>query len=182
MGTRSITGPRCCRRPSTRTTRVGFVWARQPGLRVTYTASPLLTFGISAEQAQTLTPSCSASTGGYCAINYLAGATGTLIRPLQRRGCAPGSGSVGGSSTITTSPTTYDNAPVTTYSYNEAPGPAGQGLIRPQECARRGVRHRARVFRNRDVPECKPADGQGGQTPCSPQAPALTTTRPWAAA
>ncbi len=56
---------------------VGFVWLRQPSFRVTYRFSPAITAGISAEEEQTLTPSCSASTGGYCAVNYLIGQSGT---------------------------------------------------------------------------------------------------------
>lgn len=57
--------------------QIGFIWMRQPGIRATYTFSPTLTAGISAEASQTLTPACSASTGGYCAINYLVGQSGT---------------------------------------------------------------------------------------------------------
>lgn len=85
--------------------QIGFVWLRQPGFRVTYTASPMLTFGIAAEAAQTLAPSCTASTGGFCAINYLAGAPGTG-GGLYNGGGTPGAASSGA---------------LTTYSYNLAP-------------------------------------------------------------
>jgi hypothetical protein len=57
---------------------VGFVWMRQPSLRVTYKLSPMITAGVSAEAAQTLTPSCSASSSSEpCAVNYLVGQSGT---------------------------------------------------------------------------------------------------------
>jgi hypothetical protein len=57
---------------------VGFVWTRQPSIRVTYKLSPMLTFGVSAEAAQTLTPACSASSSAEpCAVNYLVGQSGT---------------------------------------------------------------------------------------------------------
>ena len=56
---------------------VGFVWERQPGLRVSYRFSPMVTVGVSAEGAQTLTPSCTASAGATCATNYVVGQSGT---------------------------------------------------------------------------------------------------------
>jgi hypothetical protein len=57
---------------------VGFVWTRQPSIRVTYKLSPMLTFGVAAEAAQTLTPACSASSSTEpCAVNYLVGQSGT---------------------------------------------------------------------------------------------------------
>ena len=52
---------------------VGFVWARQPGFMVTRSLPRHLTAGVSLEQAQTLAPGCSASTGGICPVNYLFG-------------------------------------------------------------------------------------------------------------
>jgi hypothetical protein len=55
---------------------VGFVWLRQPSIRLTYKMSPMLTAGVSAEAEQTLTPSCSAAQGGICPINYLVGQSG----------------------------------------------------------------------------------------------------------
>ena len=84
----------------------GFVWERQPGFRVVKIFSPALSVGVSAEQAQTLTPTCSAAgTGAACPVNYLIGATGT------GGGLYNGAGAPGGTS----------SAPLTTYSYNLAP-------------------------------------------------------------
>ena len=58
--------------------QVGYIWARQAGLRATYTFSPMVTVGVSAEAAQTLTPACSASSSAFpCAENYLEGQSGT---------------------------------------------------------------------------------------------------------
>jgi hypothetical protein len=65
---------------------VGFVWARQPGMRVTKNFANAFTVGISAEQAQTLTPSCQASgtvpgsnpaVAIACPVNYTIGTNGT---------------------------------------------------------------------------------------------------------
>ncbi len=69
---------------------VGFVWARQPGFRVTKDFGDKVWLGISAEQAQTLTPSCVSSatttttTAGVtttaaqaCPSNYVLGSVGT---------------------------------------------------------------------------------------------------------
>ncbi len=69
---------------------VGFVWARQPGFRVTQDFKDKLWVGLSVEQAQTLTPSCastatvSTTTGGVttttavpCPTNYVVGNIGT---------------------------------------------------------------------------------------------------------
>jgi len=56
----------------------GFVWARQFGFRVVKDFSKNLAFGISAEGAQTLIPTCQAAGGtAACPKNYLIGQTGT---------------------------------------------------------------------------------------------------------
>lgn len=86
--------------------QTGFVWERQPGFRVVKIFNPLLSVGIAAEGAQTLTPSCStAGSGAACPVNYLIGATGT------GGGLYNGAGAPGATS----------SAPLTTYSYNLAP-------------------------------------------------------------
>ncbi len=69
---------------------VGFVWARQPGLRVTQKFGDNAALGISVEQAQTLTPSClstattpvttagvTTQTAVPCPTNYVLGEVGT---------------------------------------------------------------------------------------------------------
>jgi hypothetical protein len=84
----------------------GFIWERQPGFRVVKIFSPALSLGLSAEQAQTLAPTCNAAgTGAACPVNFLIGATGT------NGGLYNGAGAPGATS----------SAPVTTYSYNVAP-------------------------------------------------------------
>ena len=62
---------------------VGFVWARQPGFRVTKSFNDKLWLGMSVESSQTITPSC-ASTGNVagttaaaCPTNYVVGSVGT---------------------------------------------------------------------------------------------------------
>jgi hypothetical protein len=84
----------------------GFSWERQPGFRVVRIFNPQWSLGLSAEQAQTLAPTCSsAGTGASCPVNYLIGAAGT------NGGLYNGAGQPGATS----------SAPVTTYSYNVAP-------------------------------------------------------------
>ena len=69
---------------------VGFVWERQPGLRVTQKFGDNAALGVSVEQAQTLTPSCASTatvtttTAGVttttavpCPTNYVVGEVGT---------------------------------------------------------------------------------------------------------
>jgi hypothetical protein len=69
---------------------VGFVWERQPGLRITKDFGNKLWLGVSAEQSQTLNPSCvstattSTTTAGVttttsvgCPSNYVIGSVGT---------------------------------------------------------------------------------------------------------
>ncbi len=69
---------------------VGFVWSRQPGMRVTQKFSDNLAVGFSVEQAQTLTPTCQSTattpvtTAGVttqtavpCPTNYVLGNVGT---------------------------------------------------------------------------------------------------------
>ncbi len=62
---------------------VGFVWSRQPGFRVTKNFNNMFTVGLSAEQAQTLAPSCAATgtLGGTvaaaCPTNYTIGTNGS---------------------------------------------------------------------------------------------------------
>ena len=136
----------------------GFVFARQPALRVAYKASPMFSGAFSIEQAQTLAPGCSASTGGFCAINYLAGATGTGSGLYNGAG-APGVVSVGGSTTITTAPTDAFNAPVTTYSYNLAPDMMAK-LAADSKYAHAEIFGVARVFRNRIYPNESPQTGK----------------------
>jgi hypothetical protein len=114
------------------------------------------------EQAQTLAPGCSASTGGYCPINYLAGATGTNGGLYNGAG-APGGTSTGGT-TITTDPTTLPtvdafNAPVTTYAYNAAPDMIAKVALDPK-FAHLELWGIARVFRNRIYPN---ENGQTGK-------------------
>ncbi len=138
----------------------GFSWERQPGFRLTYKINPFASAAISVEQAQTLAPGCSASTGGYCPINYLAGATGTNGGLYNGAG-APGGTSTGGT-TITTDPTTLPtvdafNAPVTTYAYNAAPDMIAKVALDPK-FAHIELWGIARVFRNRIYPN------ESGQT------------------
>jgi hypothetical protein len=86
----------------------GFVWSRQYGARVVKNFQNGLWAGISVENAQTLTPSCQASTGGACPTNYLIGSAGNG-GGLYNGGGAPGA--PGGSS----------SSPLATYSFNLAP-------------------------------------------------------------
>jgi hypothetical protein len=123
--------------------QVGFVWARQPGLRVTYTMSPMITLGISAEQAQTLTPSCTASTGGYCPVNYLEGAPGTG-GGLYNGGGTPGVSSSGA---------------LTTYAYNLAPDLLAKISLDPK-FAHIELFGIERAFRNRIYPNENPQTGK----------------------
>jgi hypothetical protein len=84
----------------------GFNWERQPGFRVVRIINPHWSLGVAAEQAQTLSPTCSsAGTGASCPVNYLIGAPGT------NGGLYNGAGQPGATS----------SAPVTTYAYNLAP-------------------------------------------------------------
>ena len=135
---------------------VGYVWARQPTIRFAYKASPMASAAFSIEQAQTLAPGCSASTGGFCPVNYLAGAVGASGGLYNSAG-APGVVSVGGSTGITTAPTDAFNAPVTTYAYNLAPDMVAKLALDPKfaHIELFGV---ARVFRNRIYPN------ESGQT------------------
>ncbi len=136
--------------------QLGFNWERQPGFRATYKISPMAVAGISVEQAQTLAPGCSASTGGFCPINYLAGAVGTSGGLYNSAG-APGVTSVGGSTTITTAPTDAFNAPVTTYAYNLAPDMVAKVALDPK-FAHVELWGLARFFRDRIYPN------ESGQT------------------
>ncbi len=137
---------------------VGYVWARQPAIRFVYKAGPAMSAGFSLEQAQTLAPGCSASSGGYCPINYLAGAVGTSAGLYNSAG-APGVVSVGGSTGITTTPTDAFNAPVTTYAYNLSPDMIGK-IALDSKLAHVELFGIARVFRNRIYPN---QNGQTGQ-------------------
>jgi hypothetical protein len=84
----------------------GFTWERQPGFRVVKIFNPQVSVGVSAEQAQTLAPICTAAGGtAACPVNYLIGAPGA------NGGLYNGAGQPGATS----------SAPVTTYSYNLAP-------------------------------------------------------------
>ena len=123
--------------------QVGFVWARQPGVRVTYTMSPMITLGVSAEQAQNLAPSCSASTGGYCPLNYLLGAPGTG-GGLYNGGGTPGAASSGA---------------LTTYSYNLAPDLIAKISLDPK-FAHLEVFGIERNFRDRVYPNENPQTGK----------------------
>jgi hypothetical protein len=89
---------------------VGFVWARQPGFRVVKSFNNKFWVAASAEQAQTLSPSCTGenfagSAAIACPSNYILGAPGT------GGGLYNGGGQPGGSS----------SAPLTGYTYNLAP-------------------------------------------------------------
>ena len=84
----------------------GFTWERQPGFRVVRIFNPEWSLGLSAEQAQTLAPTCTAAGGtAACPVNYLLG------QPGANGGLYNGAGQPGATS----------SAPVTTYSYNYAP-------------------------------------------------------------
>ena len=84
----------------------GYSWERQPGFRVVKIFNPQVSLGLSAEQAQTLAPFCTAAgTGAACPVNYLLGAQGA------NGGLYNGAGQPGATS----------SAPVTTYSFNYAP-------------------------------------------------------------
>jgi hypothetical protein len=84
----------------------GFVWERQYGFRVVkaFDANKLF-LGISAENPQTLAPTCTASTGGACPTNYFIGSAGTN-GGLYNGGGAPGATS---------------SANLANYSFNLAP-------------------------------------------------------------
>jgi hypothetical protein len=138
--------------------QVGFVWARQPGFRVTYRLSPVTSFGISAEQAQTLTPSCTASAGGFCAVNYLTGAPGTG-GGLYNGGGVPAAGAVGGTPGITTASATYADGALATYSYNEAPDLLAKVSFDPKN-AHIELFGIARTFRDRVYPNVSPQTGK----------------------
>jgi TolA-binding protein len=111
---------------------VGFVWLRQPSIRLTYKLSPMITFGASAEAEQTLTPSCSATGTSACAVNYLEGQSGT-----------------GGG--------LYNST--TTYSYNLAPALLAKIAFDPKmgHFELFGIE---RNFRDRVYPNVNPATGK----------------------
>jgi hypothetical protein len=90
--------------------QVGYVWERQPGFRVVKNFNDKFWIGASAEQAQTLSPSCTGenfagSASISCPSNYILGAPGTG-GGLYNGGGQPGTGS---------------SAPLTGYTYNLAP-------------------------------------------------------------
>ncbi|WP_446742174.1 hypothetical protein [Silvibacterium acidisoli] len=122
----------------------GFVWARQYGFRVTKNFANKFWFGVSAENAQTLAPSCAASTGGSCPTNYFIGSAGTN-GGLYNGGGAPGATSSGN---------------LASYSFNLAPDMIAKVVAEP------GWGHYevfgiARFFRNRIYPN------DSGATPSS---------------
>lgn len=118
---------------------VGFVWLRQPSVRVTYKMSPTLTAGISAEAEQTLTPSCSSSGGGVCPVNYLEGQSGT-----------------GGG--------LYNST--TTYSYNLAPALIAKAAFDPK-MGHFEIFAIERNFRDRVYPNENPSTGKTVDTALS---------------
>lgn len=117
---------------------VGFVWARQYGARVVKNFHNGLWAGISVENAQTLTPSCSASTGGSCPTNYLIGSTGT------------GGGLYNGAGG--TSATGGATAPLATYSYNLAPDLLAKVVYEKPGLGHYEIFGISRFFRNRIYP------------------------------
>src|SRR5579883_171253 len=116
---------------------VGFVWARQYGARVVKSFfEKQFWAGISVENAQTLTPSCQASTGGSCPVNYLIGQAGNG-GGLYNGGGAPGASS---------------SSPLTTYSYNLAPDLLAKVVFEPKGWGHYELFGVARFFRNRVYP------------------------------
>ena len=83
----------------------GFVWARQYGFRVVKDWNNKFWAGVSAENAETLAPSCASSTGGTCPTNYFIGSAGAN-GGLYNGGGAPGATS---------------SANLANYSFNVAP-------------------------------------------------------------
>lgn len=109
----------------------GFVWNRQYGFRATKKLGNTFWLGASVENAQTLSPSCSAvGTGAACPSNYVVGASGT-----------------GGG--------LYNST--TTYSYNLAPDVIAKLAVQPA-WGHFEVFGIGRFFRDRVYPN---ADGSG---------------------
>jgi hypothetical protein len=125
----------------------GFVWARQYGARAVLNFDKKLWLGVSAENAQTLAPSCSASAGGACPTNYFLGSAGA------GGGLYNGAGAPGATS----------SANLANYSFNLAPDMLAKIVVEP------GWGHYeifgiARFFRNRIYPL------DSGKTPTSADA------------
>lgn len=123
----------------------GFVWARQYGFRVVKNFSNTFWFGVSAENAQTLAPSCAASTGGSCPTNYLIGQAGNSGGLYNGAG-APGATSSGN---------------LASYSYNLAPDLIAKVAFEPKGWGHYEVFGIARFFRDRVYPN------DSGSTPSS---------------
>jgi hypothetical protein len=124
---------------------VGFVWERQYGFRVTKKWGNDFWLGVSAENAQTLAPSCSAAGGtAACPKNYLYGATGTG-GGLYNGGGAPGATS---------------SAPLTVYAYNLAPDLIAKLALQPA-WGHFEVFGVARFFRDRVYPNANAGDTTG---------------------
>ena len=144
--------------------QVGFVWARQPGFRATYRISPRTVFGISAEQAQLLAPSCTASAGGFCAVNYLAGQSGNSGGLYNGAGVPAGT-STGGQTinvvngTVTLPTTDVVDGALANYSYNVAPDLLAKVAIdlKNTHIEAFGIE---REFRNRVYPNVNPQTGR----------------------
>ncbi len=135
--------------------QVGFVWSRQPGIRLTYRASPLLTFGVSAEQAQLLAPVCTstafATTGAFCAVNYLAGQSG------NSGGLYNGAGTPVGVA-VTAVPADVIDGALANYSYNVAPDLLAKVAFDPKN-AHIELFGIEREFRNRVYPNVNARTG-----------------------
>src|SRR5215470_5124187 len=132
----------------------GFVWERQWGARIVKNFHDGLWLGLSAENPQTLTPSCQATgtkndgTPLACPTNYLIGATGT------NGGLYNGAGQPGATS----------SNPVTTYSYNLAPDLIAKVVYENPKFGHYELFGIARFFRDRVYPNSTstPPSGSGG--------------------
>ncbi len=144
--------------------QVGFIWSRQPGIRLTYRASPLLTFGVAAEQAQLLAPICTASAGAYCAINYLAGQSGNSGGLYNGAGVPAGTATGGQTlpvvnGTVTIPAADVVDAALANYSYNLAPDLIAKIAFDPKN-AHIELFGIEREFRNRIYPNINPQTGR----------------------
>lgn len=116
---------------------IGFVWGRQYGFRATKKFGNAFWLGASVENAQTLSPSCSAvGTGAACPSNYVVGASGT-----------------GGG--------LYNST--TTYSYNLAPDMIAKLAVQPS-WGQFEVFGIARFFRDRVYPNADGTDAYNDST------------------
>ena len=126
----------------------GFVWARQYGFRVVkaFDANKLF-LGISAENAQTLAPTCTTASGGVCPLNYFLGAAGT------NGGLYNGGGSPAATGAA--------SANLANYSFNLAPDFVAK-IAADTAFGHYEVFGLARFFRNRIYPNVSPAVNASG--------------------